>query len=364
MKAAILSSKDNPLTIEEVEVPRPRKNELLIKIAASGVCHTDLHVITGSLVTPLPAVLGHEGAGIVQEIGEGAEEEFSIGDHVILYLPSCGKCYYCSIGKQTLCKQANDTITSGTMPDGSVRLHSKEIGNIHHFFAQSSFAEYAVVSKNGAAKIDGRVDLDIAAMFGCGMRTGIGAVSKIAQVHLGSIVAIYGCGGVGLSAIIGAKACGASEIIAIDIVDQRLEMAKEVGATRVINSKLEDPVKKIKELTRDGVEFAFEFVGNPSVMRQAYDSLKPAGKAVVVGAAPFGSTVSLDAFSLLVEKSIVGTSSGGTYTPVDVPIYLDMYMRGLLPVNKILTHKLKLTEINKGFDLMKSGHPGRTVLTF
>jgi Zn-dependent alcohol dehydrogenase len=364
MKAAVLSSIGESLTIEDVEVPKPKKDELLVKIVASGICHTDLHAITGSLVTPLPSVLGHEGAGIVEEVGEGAEEDFSAGDHVVLYLPSCRRCNYCSTGKQTLCKQANEAIVSGLMPDGSSRLWNSRIGKLHHFFAQSSFAEYAVVSKNGAAKISERIDLGIAAMFGCGVRTGIGAVSKIAKVKLGSSVAIFGCGGVGLSAVIAAKASGASEIIAVDVVDEKLQLAKEIGATQIINSRNEDPIKKIKALTSDGVEYSFEFVGNPSVMRQAFDSLRPAGKTVVAGAAPFGSSVSLDAFSLLSEKSIVGTSSGGTYPPIDIPIYLGMYSKGILPIDRILSERLRIEEVNHGFDLLKSGHPGRTVVTF
>ena len=362
MKAAVLRKIGAPLQVEDLEIPSPRNGEILVKIVASGVCHTDLHAITGSLVTPLPAVLGHEGAGIVEEIGEGVED-LAVGDHVVLYLPSCGKCYYCSVGKQTLCKQANDTIVSGKMPDGTVRLNGKN-GMVHHFFAQSSFAEYAVVSRNGAANIDREIDLDIAAMFGCGVRTGIGAVTKIANVHLGSNVAIFGCGGVGLSGLIAARACGADEIIAVDVVEEKLKMAKDVGASEVINSRNEDPVKRITELSKGGVDFAFEFVGNPVVMKQAFDSLRPAGKAVVVGAAPFGSIVSLDAFSLLLEKSIVGTSSGGTFAPIDVPIYLGMYKKGLLPVDKILTSRLKIEDVNQGFDLMKTGHPGRSIIHF
>jgi len=364
MKAAILYQPKSPLKIEDIEIPQPSDDEVLVKVKAVGVCHTDFHPIKGDMPLPMPVILGHEGAGIVEKVGARITT-LKPGDHVILsVMPSCGKCRYCAVGKPFLCEKAGPLIFTGTMLDGTTRLKKKDGQTLYHFFAQSSFAEYCVVNESTAVKVRDDIPLEEIATLGCGATTGIGAIVNTAQVEAGASVAIFGCGGVGLSAIMAAKMVGAGKIIAVDILDNKLDMAKEFGATHPINSSKEDPAEKIKQITGGGCDYALEVIGNVNVMAQAYDSIRPGGKLVIVGAAPVGAKVSFDAFTLLFGKTIVGTAGGHLRPSIDIPRYVELYAEGKLPLNKLVSRKLPLEEINKAFEAMEKGEVARSIIVF
>jgi len=289
MKAAILYEPKKALIIEDIPIPEPKDGEVLVKLAATGVCHTDLHPVKGDMPVPLPIVLGHEGAGIVEKTGK-AVTTLKPGDHVVLsVMPYCGKCRSCLSGRPYLCEFGWQNVFGGTMLDGSRRLRKPDGVELSHFFCQSSFAEYAVVDERTAVKIRDDAPLDKVCVMGCGASTGIGTVVNTAKVEAGASVAVFGCGGVGLCAIMASRLVGAGKIIAVDVVEGKLDLASEFGATHTINARKENPVEKVREITLGGADYSMEFIGNVDAMAQAYDSTRPGGKAIVVGAAPVGT---------------------------------------------------------------------------
>jgi len=364
MKAAILYKPKTPLVIEDIEIPEPKENEVRVKMVATALCHTDLHAIKGDIPVPTPIVLGHEGAGVIDKVGAGVKNSKE-GEHVITtFCPACGECRYCQTGRPTVCPRGQSTWFLGMMLDGTKRLKNKDGKSLNHFFAQSSFAEYCIVHKSAAIRIRKDAPLDKVAVFGCGVSTGVSAVFNTARVAPGSSVAVFGCGGVGLSALMASKISGASKIIAVDLLDKKLETAKQLGATDVLNASSQNPAVGIQKLTGGGVDFAFECVGSTKVMETAFDSTAPGGMAVVVGAAPVGSKISVNATLLLAERKLAGTLGGSINPAVDIPKYVDMYMNGQLPVDKIITHRFSLEQINTALEAMEKGEMTKGVVVF
>jgi len=364
MKAAVLNEIKKPLVIEDIPIPQPGDNELLVKLVATGVCHTDLHPIKGDMPVPLPIVLGHEGAGIVEKVGNNVKA-LKPGDHVVLsVMPYCGECPGCLMGKPYLCMTAWPTIFGGTMIDGTRKLKRENGEALNHFFGQSSFAEYCVVDVRSAIKIRPDAPLDKVAVLGCGATTGIGTIVNTAKIEAGARIAVFGCGGVGLSAIMAAKMVGAGLIIAVDIMESKLKMAQDFGAHIIIDSSKVNAVEKILEMTHGGVDYAFEFIGNVNVMEQAYNCSRPGGLTVIVGSPPMGQKLSIDPMGLLTEKKIMGTAGGSLRPGLDIPRYVELYMQKMLDLDKLVTNTFSLEEINKAFEVMEKGEVGRSVIVF
>jgi Zn-dependent alcohol dehydrogenase len=362
MKAAVMREQNKPLAIEEVEIQGPKAGEVLVKVKAVGICHSDFHPIKGDMPVPLPIILGHEGAGIVEQNGPGVTT-VQKGDHIVMaVLSSCGKCTPCIIGRPYNCETIWPIMFSGTMPDGTRRLKDKAGNEINHFFCQSSFAEYCIISEGSAVKIDEDIPLEKVAVLGCGATTGIGAVLNTARVEAGSRVAIFGCGGVGLSSVMAAKLAGASKIIAIDIRDNKLKMARGFGATHTINSTRENPVEKIQELTGGGSDYSFEAIGDVGIIAQAFDAIRPGGMTVVVGAPPVGIKVSIDPWAFIMEKVLTGSAAGSLRPQVDIPRYVELFKAGKLPLDRLVSKTFSLEKINDAFDAMNKGEVARSVL--
>ncbi len=363
MRAAVLYEPGQPLVVEEVELDPPQRGEVQVKIAAAGVCHSDLHVMKGEWKMDLPIVLGHEGAGVVEAVGEGVTRTRP-GDHVILsWIPNCGHCHYCAIGRPELC----DSVPRGkaTMLDGTTRL-SKDGRPIHHAFWVACFAERVVVPEAGVIPIAKEIPLDRAAVVGCAVMTGVGAVTITARVEPGSTVAVFGCGGVGLNCVQGAVLAGAARIIAVDIQPQKLEFARAFGATDVVTAAEEDPVAAIRRLTDGvGVDYAFEALGNPRTIRQGYEALRKGGTLTVAGMAPDGVDLSVNALSLAAQEKIIrGSRFGSARSTVDIPRMLDLYQRGRLRLDEFVTRHYRLDEINDAYDALQRGEVGRGVIVF
>ena len=367
VRAAVAWGPNEPLSIEEVDLEGPKKGEVLIKITATGVCHTDAFTLSGEDPEGLfPVILGHEGGGIVEEVGEGVTT-LQKGDHVIpLYTPECRECKFCKSGKTNLCQRIRETQGKGLMPDGTSRF-SKDGKPIFHYMGTSTFAEYTVVPEISLAKISKEAPLDKVCLLGCGVTTGIGAVLNTAKVKEGDTVAIFGLGGIGLSAIQGAKMAKASKIIAIDINPDKFEMAKKFGATECINPKEYDkPIQEvIVELTEGGVDFSFECVGNVNLMRAALECChKGWGESVIIGVAGAGQEISTRPFQLVTGRVWRGTAFGGVKGRTELPGYVDQYMSGDINLDDLVTFKLPLSKINEAFDLMHEGKSIRTVIDF
>ncbi|MFL9910060.1 zinc-dependent alcohol dehydrogenase family protein [Paraburkholderia sp. RL17-337-BIB-A] len=353
-----------PLRIEEIDLAPPGPDEVLIKIAAAGLCHSDLSVINGDRPRPMPMALGHEASGVVQELGAGVTD-LQVGDHVVVvFVPSCGHCAPCAEGRPALCEPGAAANGAGTLLSGARRLtRNGEI--VNHHLGCSVFAEYATVSRHSVIKIDPTVPLDEAALFGCAVLTGVGAVVNTAQVRVGASVAVIGLGGVGLAALIGAHAAGARQIIAVDLSDDKLEQARTLGATHTVNAGREDALGHIRELSSGGVEFAFEFAGSIRALDLAYSITRRGGSTVTAGLPPSTARWPMPAVSLVAEERTVKGSYIGTCVPSrDIPRFIDLYKQGRLPVNKLLTGRLKLDEINHGFDLLHEGKAIRQVVVF
>jgi S-(hydroxymethyl)glutathione dehydrogenase/alcohol dehydrogenase len=365
MKAAVFYAHNAPLTVEDIDIDKPKRGEVLVKVAASGVCHSDLSVINGTLpFPPPPAVLGHEGAGIVQEI-DADVTSVSPGDHVILsWRPSCGKCGYCVTGRPQLCQTSSMQLLQGYLPDGTTRLH-KDALEIRHFTGVASFAEYAVVPEAGVVKIRPDVPLDAAALVGCGVMTGVGAVINTAKVTPGASVVVIGCGGVGLNVVQGAVLAGAEKIIAVDLNPQKLAWAKQFGATHLVNPADGDPVTQVLGLTDGlGADYAFEVIGRADTVVQAYHSIRPGGMAVVVGVAKPDDMVMIPALSLLQEKTLTGSVYGSARPSVDMPKLIDLYMSKRLKLDELVTRRIKLEQINDAFEWMEKGEVARSVIVY
>ena len=362
MKAAVLYEPNKPMEVQTVDLDDPSDGEVLVRIAAAGVCHSDLHLIKGEWTTPLPAVLGHEGAGVVEKVGAGVTR-VKPGDHVILnFRANCGHCHYCVVGRPVLC-DGIDTPRSA-MFDGTVRLH-RNGADIHHMARVSCFAEYAVVPESGAVPVRKDMPLDRACLIGCAVMTGVGAVANTARVRPGDTVAVIGCGGVGLNAVQGAVLAGADRIIAVDLLDNKLEYARQFGATDVINAGNGDAAGRVLEMTGGGVDFAFEAIGNPAAIQQAYEMCRMGGTTVIVGMAPEDDVLEFNALSIpRTERAIVGSWYGSARPWVDLPRLADMYMRGRLKIDELISRSYPLEQINEAYDALQAGEVARSVLTF
>ena len=354
MKAAVLREAKKPLVIEEVSIDDPGPGQILVKTGASGVCHSDLHFIEGSWPIQTPAVLGHEAAGVVERIGEGVTY-VAPGDHVILlFTPFCGTCRYCTTGRPNLCGEGRSLTPTLKIGDRAVAP----------FLSMSSFAEYMVVPQGGVVKIREDVPMTTAALVGCSVMTGVGAAINTAKVEPGSSCAVIGTGGVGLNVIQGCALAGAEKIIAIDINTNKLEMAREFGATHFVDASKEDPVQQVQQLTGGGADYAFEVIGLPSAITQAFNMVRRGGEAIVVGMAPIGSEVSISAPAFLAEKVLRGCVYGSTRPRYDMPRILDLYMAGKLKLDELVSRTYPLEGINDAFQAMKDGEVARSVIVF
>ena len=365
--AAIAIAPGLPLEIDEINVAPPKKGEVLVKLAASGVCHTDAFTLSGADPEGIfPSILGHEGAGIVQEIGDGVSS-LKPGDHVIpLYTPECRVCKFCLSGKTNLCQAVRSTQGQGLMPDGSSRF-SLNNKTLYHYMGTSTFSNYTVLPEISLAKINPAAPLDKVCLLGCGITTGIGAVLNTAKVEPGSSIAVFGLGGIGLSVIQGAVLAKAERIIAIDSNPEKFEMARLLGATDFINPKdFSDPVQDIVvELTEGGVDYSFECIGNTEVMRSALECChKGWGESIIIGVAGSGQEISTRPFQLVTGRVWRGTAFGGVKGRSQLPAYVEDYLKGKIKVDELITHTLPLSEINTAFKLMHEGKSIRSVITF
>ena len=364
-KAAVAWAAGEPLKLEEVDVQLPKKGEVLVRIVATGVCHTDAFTLSGSDPEGIfPSILGHEGGGIVEMIGEGVTS-VELGDHVIpLYTAECGECKFCTSGKTNLCQAVRETQGKGLMPDGTTRFY-KDGEPIYHYMGCSTFSEYTVLPEISLAKVNKNAPLEEVCLLGCGVTTGMGAVLKTAKVKKGETVAIFGLGGIGLSAIIGARMAGASRIIGIDINESKFELASQLGATDLINPKESDkPIQElIVEMTDGGVDFSFECIGNVDVMRQALECChKGWGESVIIGVAGAGQEISTRPFQLVTGRVWRGSAFGGVKGRSELPDIVNQYMAGEFGLQEFITHTMGLDEVNKAFDLMHEGKSIRSVI--
>lgn len=366
-RAAVAWAAGEPLKIEEVDLAPPQKGEVLVRIVATGVCHTDAYTLSGDDPEGLfPAILGHEGAGIVEAIGEGVTL-VEVGDHVIpLYTPECGKCAYCLSGKTNLCQAIRSTQGKGVMPDGTSRF-SINGQPIYHYMGTSTFAEHTVIPEIALAKIPKDAPLEKVCLLGCGVTTGMGAVTNAAKVQPGDTVAVFGLGGIGLSVLIGAKMANAGRIIAIDINEDKFDIAKQLGATDVINPKdFDKPIQEvIVDMTEGGVDYSFECIGNVNVMRSALECChKGWGESIIIGVAGSGQEISTRPFQLVTGRVWRGTAFGGVKGRSQLPDYVQRYMDGEFELDTFITHTMGLEDINSAFDLMHEGKSIRTVVHF
>jgi S-(hydroxymethyl)glutathione dehydrogenase/alcohol dehydrogenase len=361
VKAAVMWAFNEPLKIEQVKLKAPRADEVVVKVVASGVCHSDLSVVKMTIPVPPPLILGHEGAGIVEEVGSGVTG-LKPGDHVVLsWVENCGRCHYCISGKSHLCDTG---IRSGMA--GQEAVFEKDGTDIARFASVASFAERTVVRATACIKVGDEVPLDRACLVGCGVMTGVGAAMNTAKIRPGETTAVFGCGGVGLNVIQGAALCGASRIIAVDLVDSKLALAKEFGATDLVNGKQADAVDAIKSLTRGlGVDYAFEAIGATSAIQQAFAALKRGGKAVIVGVPRMGEEVSVQGWSFpLEEKSIIGSLYGSGNVHRDMPRLVELYMQKRLKIDQLISRRIGLDDVNAAFEAMEKGEVARSVIVY
>jgi S-(hydroxymethyl)glutathione dehydrogenase / alcohol dehydrogenase len=366
-KAAVAWGPGQALVIEEIDVMPPQAGEVRVRILASGVCHTDAFTLSGDDPEGIfPCVLGHEGGGIVESIGEGVTS-VQVGDHVIpLYTPECGECKFCLSGKTNLCQKIRETQGQGLMPDGTTRF-SKDGQPIYHYMGCSTFSEYTVLPEISLAKVSKDAPLEEVCLLGCGVTTGMGAVMNTAKVQEGDTVAIFGIGGIGLAAIIGATMAKASRIIALDVNESKFDLAKKLGATDCINpSDYDKPIQEvIVELTDGGVDYSFECIGNVNVMRSALECChKGWGESVIIGVAGAGQEISTRPFQLVTGRVWRGTAFGGVKGRSELPEIVERYMAGEFKLNDFITHTMSLEQVNDAFDLMHEGKSIRSVIHF
>jgi S-(hydroxymethyl)glutathione dehydrogenase/alcohol dehydrogenase len=361
-KAALCRAHNTPVVIEPVTVDGPKRGEVMVKLGACGVCHSDLSAITGTIALPLPLVLGHEGAGVVEEAGEGVSGLMK-GDHVIFsFIYMCGRCRFCVSGRPVLCLEQGKALT--TPLEGTPRVRDARGEPLNIFSGCGSMAEYATVSAENLIKIDPKIPLDCAALVGCGVTTGVGAVFNTAKVEPGSSVAVFGCGGVGLSVIQGARIAGAEKIIAIDTLQPKLEMAKRFGATDSILFT-EDPTKALKKMTGGGPDYAFECVGSGELAAAAYRAIRRGGLAVVVGVAKPSDSTSVRTMTLpFEEKTLTGSYFGSCVPRVDFPRMLSLYMAGKLKLEELITRRYSIDEAPQAFADLQAGKNARGVIVF
>jgi Zn-dependent alcohol dehydrogenase len=353
-----------PLEIVELDLGDPGPRELLVKVHAAGLCHSDLSVIDGSRPRVMPMVLGHEGAGEVVEVGADVEG-FSVGDHVITtFVPACGHCEPCREGRAPLCIPGAAANTSGALLSGERRWGWDSAEELHHHLGISAFAEHVVVSERSAVRVDADLPWEIAALFGCAVLTGVGAATNAAHVRMGDRVAIFGLGGVGLAALLGARAAGATTIVASDRVQSKLDLALELGATHTVMAG-EAAVEEVRAATGGGADAVIETVGNAAVLAEAYAATRRGGITVTVGLPHPSKQLSISAVSLVAEeRTLRGSYLGSGVPALDVPRYIDAYKAGKLPVDRLLSHRISLDEINEGFDRLASGEAVRQAVVF
>jgi S-(hydroxymethyl)glutathione dehydrogenase/alcohol dehydrogenase len=360
MKAAVMWERNAPLAIEEVRIDEPGPHEVLVRTVASGVCHSDLHVIEGGLPMPPPTILGHEPAGVVEAVGEGVSG-FAPGDPVIGCISAwCGACEWCLVGRPSLCPQTGLARPGGTAP----RL-SKDGQPIAQFANLSSFAERMLCPERSLVKVRPEMPLDRAALIGCGVTTGIGAVQNTARLRAGSSAVVIGCGGVGLAALQGCRISGAARIVAVDTQAWKLDLARELGATDVVDASEGDAVAKVLALTSGGAHYAFECIGLATTVQQAAAMIRKGGTAVLVGVVPVGELVPLHVADLVLqEKKILGSMMGSNRFRLDMPRYVDFYLDGRLKLDEMISARLPLDQVNQAFDRMRAGEAARSVVVF
>ena len=360
--AAVLEVPGGPLRVAELELEAPRRDEVLIRLLASGICRSDLSLLDGKWPAPLPMVLGHEGAGIVEAVGEGVDPG-RIGEHVVLtFTPACGRCRFCLQGRVNLCTAAARAMDLGVLPDGTTRL-SHGGRPVHHLALVSSFATHAVVPANGAIPVPAGLDPMLACLLGCGVLTGVVSVTRRANVRPGESVAILGCGGVGLATVLGASLVSAHPIVAVDPVVSKRELALRLGATHALDPSAEDPVAAIRRIVPDGVDHAFEAIGIPAVAEQAFAATRTGGTTVLIGQPALGVKASFPVYDLTqFEHDVLGTHIGGATPALDIPVLAALVVAGKLGLEPLVTHRYRLEEIEEAIEATRSGNAGRVVL--
>jgi S-(hydroxymethyl)glutathione dehydrogenase/alcohol dehydrogenase len=361
-RAVICRELNQPVVVEEIHVDPPKRGEVTVKLAACGVCHSDLSATNGTLALQLPLILGHEAAGEVVEVGEGVPH-LATGDHVVSsFIYMCGECRFCAAGRPVLCVEQGKALT--TLPDGTLRTRDARGAQLNVFSGCGVMAEYATLHVDNLVKIDAKIPLDRAALVGCAVTTGVGAVFNTARVAPGSSVAVFGCGGVGLNVIQGARIAGAERIIAIDTLEAKLEMARQFGATDTLLFK-DDPVKSLKKLTGGGPDYAFECVGNGELAATAYKSIRRGGLAVVVGVAKPGDSTAVRTMTLpFEEKTLTGSYFGSCVPRIDFPRMLALYQAGKLKLDELITRRYAVDEAPQAFADLQSGRNARGVIVF
>ena len=359
MKAAVFRQVSTPMEVEDIDVSKPGPREILIRTAAAGVCHSDLHFFNGTYPGQVPTVLGHESAGVVEEVGSEVHY-VKPGDHVITCLSVfCGHCEYCLTGHMSLCQSPETRRSRDEQP----RLSQNE-DLVHQFANLGSFAEYMLVHEHGVARISKDIPLDRAALIGCGVTTGVGAVIHTAAVEPGSTVAVIGCGGVGLSCINGAALAGASRVIAVDQVESKMDLARKFGATDCVNASEVDPVAAVRELTQGGVHYSFEAIGLKVTAEQAFRMVRAGGTATVIGMIPPGEMVSLHGPDFLQEKTIQGSMMGSNRFRTDMPRFVDFYLQGRLHLDDLVSGRIELSQVNEAMAALETGEIARNVIVF
>ena len=353
-----------PVTIEEIDLDPPGDGEVLVKVAAAGLCHSDLSVVNGARPRPLPMVLGHEASGVVEEVGNGVTD-LTAGDHVVfVFVPSCGHCVPCGEGRPALCEPGAVANGAGTLLSGAHRLHKGD-AVVSHQVGVSCFAEYATVSRRSLVKVDSSLPLDEAALFGCAVITGVGAVVNTARMRPGASVAVVGLGGVGLNALLGAKMAGARKIVAVDLLDDKLALARQLGADETFNAGDADVVGAVRDITAGGVDYAFEMVGSVKAMELAYKITRRGGETVSSGLSHPDHSFSVQHVNLVGEERTIRGSYLGSCVPArDIPNYVALYQRGQLPVDRLMSERISLDQVNEGFDRLASGHTVRQLIVF
>jgi S-(hydroxymethyl)glutathione dehydrogenase/alcohol dehydrogenase len=362
-KAVLCRTTGEPVVVEEIDVEFPRRGEVMIKLSACGICHSDLSATNGTIPFPAPLVLGHEGAGVVVALGEGVTD-YALGDHVLSsFVSMCGKCRYCQTGRPQLCDQAGKAVIS--LPDGTVRTRSLDGEPLHVFSGCGVMAEYATLHVDNVVKIGTDVPLDRACLIGCGVMTGVGAAVNTARVEPGSIAVVFGCGGVGLNAIQGCRIAGAAMIVAVDVSDTKLELAQTFGATHTLNSNTPDLVKMLRKLTGGGADYTFECVGKGEIVAQAYSVLAKGGTAVVVGVAAQKDTTTVRTASLTFEeKTLTGSYFGSARPRQDFPRLLALYRAKQLKLDELVTRRYRIDEAPQAFADLAEGRNARGVIVF
>jgi len=359
MRAALLHEANKPLVIEEIQIDKPERNEVLIRTVASGLCHSDLHFVDGIYPFKPPAVLGHESAGVVEAVGEDVRY-VEPGDHVITCLTVfCGRCRSCLSGHPSLCGGSGTRRAKGA----ESRL-SKDGAPVTQFANLGGFAEQMLVHENAVVKIRKDMPLDRAALIGCGVTTGVGAVIRTAAVETGSDVVVIGCGGVGLSAVNGAALAGANRIIAVDRIAAKLDLARKFGATHTVDASEGDPVAQVQEISGGGVDYAFEAIGRKDTAEQAWSMLRARGVATVIGMLPMGAKIEIPGMDLLTEKRLQGSAMGSTQFRLDMPRFVDFYLAGRLQLDELISRRVPLDDVNDAMAALREGHVARQVFTF